>query len=156
MQLSFHSSGVIMGAMASQITSLAIVHLTVSFRHRSRKTSKLCITGFCAGSSPVTGEFPAQMASSEENVSIWWRHHIVQRAQWMAEITWARIRRLVVNASRRPRVIVEARGGDVDYYCIVELVFEVVVICVWNLYGPWCILSIRLFVFKKYIERWFL
>ena len=22
-----------------------------------------------------TGEFPAQMASNEENVSIWWRHH---------------------------------------------------------------------------------
>ena len=21
------------------------------------------------------GEFPAQMASNEENVSIWWRHH---------------------------------------------------------------------------------
>ena len=24
---------------------------------------------------PVTGEFPAQMASNAENVSIWWRHH---------------------------------------------------------------------------------
>ena len=23
----------------------------------------------------VTGEFPAQMASNAENVSIWWRHH---------------------------------------------------------------------------------
>ena len=22
-----------------------------------------------------TGEFPAQMASNAENVSIWWRHH---------------------------------------------------------------------------------
>ena len=27
------------------------------------------------GNSPVTGEFPAQMASNAENVSIWWRHH---------------------------------------------------------------------------------
>ena len=26
-------------------------------------------------SSPVTGEFPAQMASNAENVPIWWRHH---------------------------------------------------------------------------------
>ena len=25
---------------------------------------------------PGTGEFPAQMASIEENVSIWWRHHV--------------------------------------------------------------------------------
>ena len=25
--------------------------------------------------SPVTGEFPAQIASNTENVSIWWRHH---------------------------------------------------------------------------------
>ena len=23
-----------------------------------------------------TGEFPAQMASNAENVSIWWRHHV--------------------------------------------------------------------------------
>ena len=29
----------------------------------------------CAGNSPVTGEFPAQMASNAENVSIWWRHY---------------------------------------------------------------------------------
>ena len=35
----------------------------------------LRVTGFCAGNSPVTGIFPAQMASNAENVSIWWRHH---------------------------------------------------------------------------------
>ena len=45
------------------------------FRHRSKKTSKLRVTGLCVGNSPVTGEFPAQMASYAENVSIWWRHH---------------------------------------------------------------------------------
>ena len=45
------------------------------FRRRSRKTSKLHVTGLCAGNSPVTGEFPAQRASNAENVSIWWRHH---------------------------------------------------------------------------------
>ena len=39
------------------------------------KTPKLRITGFCVWNSPVTGEFPAQMASNAENVSIWWRHH---------------------------------------------------------------------------------
>ena len=46
------------------------------FGCRSKKTSKLCVPGLCAGISPVTGEFPAQMASSVENVSIWWRHHV--------------------------------------------------------------------------------
>ena len=32
------------------------------FRRRSKKTSKLCITGLCAGNLPVTREFPAQRA----------------------------------------------------------------------------------------------
>ena len=45
------------------------------FRLRSKKTSKLRVTGLCAGNSPVTGDFPAQRASNAENVSIWWRHH---------------------------------------------------------------------------------
>ena len=46
------------------------------FRRRSKKTSKLRVTGLCAGNSPGTGEFPAQMSSYAENVSIWWRHHV--------------------------------------------------------------------------------
>ena len=41
------------------------------FKLRSKKTSKLRVTGLCAGNSPGT-----QMASNEENVSIWWRHHV--------------------------------------------------------------------------------
>ena len=45
------------------------------FRRRSKKTSKLHVTGLCVGNSPGTSEFPAQMASNAENVSIWWRHH---------------------------------------------------------------------------------
>ena len=45
------------------------------FRHRSKKTSKLRVTGLCAGNSPEAGEFPTQRASNAENVSIWWRHH---------------------------------------------------------------------------------
>ena len=46
------------------------------FRRRSKKTSKLRVTGLCAGNSPVTGEFPAQRASNAEFFSIWWRHHV--------------------------------------------------------------------------------
>ena len=46
------------------------------FRRRSKNTSKLRVTGHCSGTSPGTGEFPVQMASYAENVSIWWRHHV--------------------------------------------------------------------------------
>ena len=53
--------------------------LTRLFGRRSNKTSKLRVTGLCAGNSPGTGEFPAQMASNAENVSIWWRHHVSPR-----------------------------------------------------------------------------
>ena len=49
--------------------------LNCLFRRRSKKTSKFRVTGLCAGNSPVTGEFPARIASNAENVSIWWRHH---------------------------------------------------------------------------------
>ena len=61
--------------MASQITSLTIINSTVYAKRRPKETSKLRVTGLCEGNSPVTGEFPAQMASNGENVSIWWRHH---------------------------------------------------------------------------------
>ena len=63
----YHYNGVIVSAMSSQITRLS--------RRRSKKTSKLRVTGLCAENSPVTGEFPTQRASNAENVSIWWRHH---------------------------------------------------------------------------------
>ena len=64
-----------MGAIASQITSLTIVYSTVYSDTDHKKTSKLHVTGLSVGNSPRTGEFPAQMASNAENVSIWWRHH---------------------------------------------------------------------------------
>ena len=70
-----HYNDFIMGTMASQITSLMIVYSTVYWRLRSKKTSKLHVTGLCEGNSPVTGEFPAQRASNAENASIWWCHH---------------------------------------------------------------------------------
>ena len=37
-------------------------------RRRSKKKSKLRVTGLCAGNSPVTGEFPAQMAGNAEKL----------------------------------------------------------------------------------------
>ena len=71
-----HYDDVIMGTVASQITSISRdCLLNRLFRCRSKKTSKLRVTGLCAGNSPGTGEFPAQMASNAEYVSISWLHH---------------------------------------------------------------------------------
>ena len=49
--------------------------LNCIFWYRWKKTSKLRVTGFSAGNSPVTGEFPAQRASNLVNVYIWWCDH---------------------------------------------------------------------------------
>ena len=57
--------------------------LNLSFRHRSKKTSKIHVTGLCQGNSPVTGEFSAQRASNAENVSIWWRQH--EKLTWKCQ-----------------------------------------------------------------------
>ena len=74
--LFLHYGDVIMGAIAThQPHGCSLKRL---FRRRSRKTSKLRVTGFCVGNSPVPGGFPAQMASKAENVSILWRHHVMQ------------------------------------------------------------------------------
>ena len=92
-----HYNYVIMSAMVSQITSLTIVYSTVYSRRRSKRTSKLRVTGLCEGNSPVTGEFPAQRASNAENVSIWWSHNGPQRpdgntghplTNWQWAIQW--------------------------------------------------------------------
>ena len=51
--------------------------LNLLFGRRSKKTSKLRVTGFCEGNSLVTG--PSQRASNADNVSIWWHHHVPVR-----------------------------------------------------------------------------
>ena len=61
-----------MGGIASQITSLTIVYSTVYSDADQRKHQSSATLAFVPG----TGEFPAQMASYAENVSIWWRHHV--------------------------------------------------------------------------------
>ena len=57
-----------MSALASQITSLTIVYSTVYSDADQRKYQSSASLAF---------EFPAQMASNAENVSIWWRHHVI-------------------------------------------------------------------------------
>ena len=57
-----HYNDVIMGKMASQITSLTIVYSTVYSDADQRKHQSSALLAICAGNSPVTGEFPAQMS----------------------------------------------------------------------------------------------
>ena len=61
-----------MGAMASQITSSRLftqpfIQAQIKENIKAPRHWPLC--------GEFTGEFPAQMASNAENVSIWWRHH---------------------------------------------------------------------------------
>ena len=53
----------------------AMPYSTIYSRRRSKKTSKLRVTGLCEMNSPGTGEFPSQRSSNAVNVSIWWRLH---------------------------------------------------------------------------------
>ena len=71
-----HYDDVIMGVIASLITSLTIVYSTFYSDVDQRKHQSSASLAFVLGNSPGTGEFPAQMASNAENVSIWWRHHV--------------------------------------------------------------------------------
>ena len=59
-----------MGTGASQITSFTIVYSTVWSDADQRKHQSSALLAMCAGNLLVTGEFPAQMVSNAENVSI--------------------------------------------------------------------------------------
>ena len=81
----WHYNDVKMGAIASQITSLTIVYSIVYSDQRKHQSSA------SLASASRTGEFPAQMASNAENVSISWRHRGPGRgesARWGVTI-WA-------------------------------------------------------------------
>ena len=96
-----HYNDVKMSTMASQITSLTIACSTVY--SSTKKTSKLRVTGLCAGNSLLTGEFPAQMASNAKNVSSWWRHHdgiLYVQASLFISIIMSQFRRRGVFISR--------------------------------------------------------
>ena len=73
----YHYNDVIMDSIASQITSLTIVYSAVYSGADRRKHQSSALLAFVWGNSPGTGEFPAQMASNAENVSIWWCHHVI-------------------------------------------------------------------------------
>ena len=69
------------GSMASQITSLTIVYSAVHSGADQRKNQS-------SASLALGGEFPAQMASNAENVSIWWRHHDTTEMRSVLLVIW--------------------------------------------------------------------
>ena len=74
----FHYNDVIMGATASQITSIAIVYSTVYSSADQRKHQSSASLAFVRGIHwwPVNSphKWPVYNA---DNVSIWWRHHVL-------------------------------------------------------------------------------
>ena len=78
-----HYDDIIMGTIASQITSLTIVYSTVYSGADQSKYQSSASLAFVWGIHRGTGEFPAQMASNAENVSIWWRHHAQNGKGWV-------------------------------------------------------------------------
>ena len=70
-----HYDDVIMGAMASQISSLTIVCSTVDSGVDQSKHQSSASVAFVRGIHRLPVNSP-QMASNAENVSIWWRHHV--------------------------------------------------------------------------------
>ena len=70
---SIHYNDVIMGAVASQITSLAIDYSTVYSHADQRKHQSSASLAFVQR---IHRGPNSKMASNAENVSIWWRHHV--------------------------------------------------------------------------------
>ena len=62
-----------MSPMASLTTGVSIASSAVCSGTDQRKHLSSALVAFV--NSPVTNEFPIEMAGNAENVSIWWRHH---------------------------------------------------------------------------------
>ena len=79
-----HYNGVIMGAVASQITSLTIVYWAVDSDADQRKHQSSASLAFVRGIhwGPVNSlhKWPVT-----QNVFIWWRHHGLPQCQWSSE-----------------------------------------------------------------------
>ena len=74
-----HYSDVIMSAMASHISGVSIVSQLLIQAQIKENIKAVRHWPLCVWNSPLNGEFPAQRVSDAENVSIWWRHHVLRR-----------------------------------------------------------------------------
>ena len=123
------------------------------FRRRSKKTSKLRVTGLCAGNSPETGEFPAQMARNAENVSIRWRHHghlqckfsLILKASYRhtvrrcsVEIVTLNFARQLGNAVSKTPVKIQNQRANLNPYLLFSCDLAVRLLTLGE-YAIWCI-----------------
>ena len=74
--MSNHYSGIIMGVMTTQITSLTIVYSTVYSGTDQRKHQSPASLAFVRGIHRCPVNSPHKRTSNAENVSTWWRHHV--------------------------------------------------------------------------------
>ena len=97
--------------------------LNLLFRRRSKKTSKLRVTGLCEGSPPVTGgspPLPPQRASNAEFLSISWRHHVddlSQQGEWTWPCLW--------------RINVKIYVSQQDYPDLIRHILLYSIYCAW-------------------------
>ena len=77
----FHYNDVIMSAMASQITSVSIVYLTVYSGADQRKHQSSASLAIVRGIPQWPVNSPHK--TNAENVSIWWRHHVIKLSVWL-------------------------------------------------------------------------
>ena len=97
------------------------------FKRRSKKTSKLRVTGLCEGNSPGTGEFPTQIASYAENFSIWWRHHEINLhvyplvQWWLAPFIYALTPVSPIYASHRVKLGMLAPVGGCRHLILLDV-----------------------------------
>ena len=66
------------------------------FRRRSKKTSKLRVTGLCAGNSPVTGEFPDKWPVTQkmfpfDDVIMYWDVYIHDHTFWTMDFGFLKL-----------------------------------------------------------------
>ena len=71
----YHYSDVIMGAKASQITSLTIVYSIVYSGADQRKLQSSASLAFVQGIHQKPVNSPHKWPLTRKKVSIWWRHH---------------------------------------------------------------------------------
>ena len=102
--------------------------VTRLFRRRSKKNIKAPRHWPLCGEFTGTGEFPAQMASYAENVSIWWRHH-ESSGQWNEAVALAHMWHHSIFNSHIPRCIRQI------YYTRAYFCYTVVHYGIWY----WCI-----------------
>ena len=76
------------------------------FRPRSKKASKLRVTGLCAWNSPGTGNFTAKMASDAKNVSIWWRLRVwMDLSGFVSSLCYTIMMMLLMCVSQQPAIV---------------------------------------------------